>query len=181
MSEICLPKFRGGVAGKIIGSQVEGAFYSRWLFDIIADLIERHYDWKSMEVAYAREEVYFSTIVWNLKGKDIKIFKKRMFTWCPWERQFTMNVRIHEVKKWLRTENNVFSVKRVERNISDCIRAMMRQQYDYFGKESEYIENVKKYKEYELIIQEIKKEIRLHINVVKKGIIKIKGRIRSTS
>lgn len=155
---------------KIMGSQIERSFYCKSLFSKIADLITKHYDWKNMKMAYAREEVYFSTIAYNLMQKDsIKVLDRGMFTWIPWERKYTMNVRLREIDYLINRDTQFYSVKRVERNINDCVRAYIRQLYGYYADEVKYID-IKKYDFTSLCILEIIKEIRLHYNVLKKGI-----------
>lgn len=170
-----------GGDGKIMGSQVEGTFYSEELFNIICGLIERHYDWLNMQEPYAREEVYFSTIIWNLKStsKNIRVSNQGMFTWCPWNRKYTMNVRLHEVKRLIEAESNIYSVKRVERNNNDCIRAYIRQKFGYIVNERELIGSIPDFSNYELQKSEILKEFRLHANISKKGFKKVMQKLQN--
>lgn len=155
---------------KIMGSQIEGSFYCKSLFSQISDLITRHYDWRKMRVAYAREEVYFSTIAYSLmKKENIRVLDRGMFTWVPWKRKYTMNARLREISYLINRDTQYFSVKRVERNINDCDRAYIRQLFGYYVDEVKYLD-IKGYKLSLLYVLEIIKEIRLHYNVVRKGI-----------
>ena len=121
-------------ADKIVGSQIEGTFYRKELFDIIQKNIVEYYDYRTMAVAYAREEVYFSTIFWAInRNANFRVLKGGMFTFCPWSRQFTMNIRLNEVRNLMQdiSNNTIYSVKRCDRKLNDCIRAYLRQYYGY--------------------------------------------------
>lgn len=162
----------------IVGSQIEGTFYTKSLYEQIANIINRHYDYKVMTVAYAREEVYFSTVFWGLnQKKKYAVFKKGMFAWCPWQRQFTMNVRLKEVNRIINSkESCLYSVKRVERRLNDCIRAYVRQKYGYVDLEKATLgAKVETYSYVAMFCCEIKKELRLHWIVLKKIFRKIRS------
>lgn len=163
---------------KIVGSQVEGTFYRKQLYERVADVIMRYYDYRTMDVAYAREEVYFSTIFWAInRGGKYSVLNKGMFTFCPWQRQFTMNVRLREVININnKVDNNIYSVKRVERRLNDCIRAYVRQKYGYVDREKAIFgAKVNTYSYVAMYCCEIKKELRLHWAVLKKIFRKIRS------
>ena len=156
------------VPSAIYGSQVEGSFYKKELFAQVCDIIERHYDYTKMEVAYAREEVYFSTIVWGLinNGANIRVFKKGIFTWIPWKRQFTANVRIKEIKK-LVDNQFYYAVKRVPRVLNDCVRVYIRK--GKYTKDLAFC-GAKEYPYWQLVIMEWYKQLNLYYGVIKKGL-----------
>lgn len=151
---------------KIIGSQVEGTSFKKDLFENVVNIINKRYDFNKMEEAYAREEVYFPTIIWGLKenGRNIRVGLKKMFTWIPWKRKYTMNVRIHEIDKLkkIKEAHTFYAVKRVPRELNDNIRIYIRKnRYDKqlaeFG-----VENIKNYNRLVLLGLEIIKEVRFN-------------------
>lgn len=162
----------------IIGSQIEGSFYKKKIFEKICLLINENYDFNNMKVAYAREEVYFSTIVWNLSllEKKLKIKENGMVTYCPWNRKYTMNVKINEIDNLLLNENNFFSVKRVPRIQNDCVRQYLRQMYNYAFMENRLLSTNYVYeKKIFLKMKEIKKIIKCNCEVFIKVLKKLKG------
>lgn len=133
-----LQKILHDIAGnEVIGSQVEGSFFKKELFHNICKIIKKRYDYKLMEVPYAREEVYFSTIVWNLKrgGKEFRIYKNGMFTYMPWERN--LKIELDDIKRLWEETSSFFSVKRVSRELNDYIRSYIREKAGYYALEVE--------------------------------------------
>lgn len=163
---------------KVVGSQIEGTFYRKNLFEKIVKVIIEHYNYQAMDVAYAREEVYFSTIFWALnKADEYRVLKQGMFTFCPWERQFTMNVRLKEVQEIIcNGKIHLYSVKRVDRKINDCIRAYVRQLYGYVEKEQVLLNDMaKSFSSAKLHMLEVIKEIHCRYLVFKKVFKKIRS------
>lgn len=114
---------------KIICAQVEGTFFRRALFDDICEVINRNYDYRSMEFPYPREEIYFSTIIgnWKEQGKKINLYLNGFFTFIPWYEE-DFRIKIEDIKR-LREENaQYFSVKRIERDVNDNIRKYIREE-----------------------------------------------------
>lgn len=141
-----LQKILQDVGGnEIIGSQVEGTFFKKSLFHEICKIINKNYDYKSMDVPYAREEMYFSTIIWNLKkgGKEIRIHENGMFTYIPWERD--LKIESDDIKRLWKETSSLFSVKRVSRELNDYIRIYIREKAGYYALESEIYKSLSAY------------------------------------
>ena len=118
----------------IYWSQIEGSYYKSEIFDSICDVIDKHFDYKTIDKddLYAREEVYFPTVFWGLyKGSDtIKVDKKGMFTFVPWQR-VGISVNIGEAIWHSKNESDIFCIKRVARKLEDSVRSYIRQKYNY--------------------------------------------------
>ena len=118
----------------IYWSQIEGSYYKSEIFDSICDVIDKHFDYKTIDKddLYAREEVYFPTVFWGLyKGSDtIKVDKKGMFTFVPWQR-VGISVNIGEAIWHSKNESDIFCIKRVARKLEDPVRSYIRQKYNY--------------------------------------------------
>ena len=112
--------------------------------------------------------MYSLTIAYNVK-ENIRVLDRRMFTWIPWKRKYTMNDRLREISYLINRDTQYFSVKRVERKINDCDSAYMRQLFGYYADEVKYFD-IKEYKLSLLYLLEIIKEICIHYTVVRKGI-----------
>ena len=124
---------------EVYSSQIEGSFYKKDIFKIIATIIENHYDYRQMKIKYAREEVYFSTILWALnKNGKYNVLFNGTFTFVPWNRK-SLLVNMFDIKKYEKEDSGYFSVKRVDRNLADNIRAYIRQRYNYFAIEKKYL------------------------------------------
>lgn len=123
---------------KIFFSHVEGIFFNRNLFCKMADVIEQNYDYKSITVKYPREEVYFSSYIWNLQSeKEIKILLNGNFTFVPWNRVGYM-IWSDDIKNIIKADNK-FSVKRVDRVLNIFIRKFIRKKNGYYLKEKKLL------------------------------------------
>ncbi len=119
---------------RIVASHIEGSFYLKDLFKKIVDIIEKYYDYKKMTIAYPREEIYFSTLLWCMlsKNKTIKVLNNGLFTLVHWGFGYNrMNIRISDVNKICSFESPYYSVKRVDRIIDNYLRAYIRQKCGY--------------------------------------------------
>lgn len=157
----------------IVGSQVEGSVYRKELFERIYTKISKRFDHKDIDEKYAREEVYFSTVFWALDKKETEHYNvcKDVFTWCPWNRSYTMNVLIRELRRIKETDNKFFSVKRVDRDIHNHIRSVMRQDAQYLDYENSIFSGLLSLKEetaLKLYIEEFRFEINAHLGLIHK-------------
>lgn len=109
----------------IYGSQIEGTFYRKDLFLEMKTLIEAVYDYQVMPYAYARDEVYFSTIVNNKIDHGCQLAISSLYTWVPWHRG-NLAVYIIDILQILLFKKNIYSVKRISREISDNTRSFIR-------------------------------------------------------
>ena len=126
----------------IVASHIEGTFYTRKIFQSIVAIIEKCYDYNTMEVPYPREEIYFSTVLWNMaqQNKSIKVLNPGIFTLVNWKIRYNrMTISIDDVKRSQNVESFFYSVKRVDRNINDYIRAYIRQVSGYEQVEKTFI------------------------------------------
>lgn len=113
---------------EIRGTQEEGAFFTKSLFHDICEVVNRNYDHHMMEFVYAREEIYFSTIIWNWKscGRKIKAYRGGNFVYIPWEKD--LRIEIDDIKCKLKEKDQIFSVKRIERELKDPVRSYIREE-----------------------------------------------------
>lgn len=122
-------------AENIFFSHVEGIFFSRSLFAEMVAVIEKHYDYRSVEIKYPREEVYFASFIWNLKNiNKLKILNEGTFTYVPWYRVGYM-IWTEDVKAIQNEDNNKFSVKRVDRILNTYMRKYIRKNSGYYETE----------------------------------------------
>lgn len=119
-----------------IGTQIEGCYFSQVLFEEITRIIKKYYDWENMKNAYPREEVYFSSIVWNqvfYKNQNIKIQPllngNCANAFMPWTR-FQYKVTMTDIYRILK-KDNFYSVKRVDRYLNNYLRAYIRKKFGY--------------------------------------------------
>ncbi len=118
-------------------SNIEGSFYSKSIFSHICEVIERHYDYHKMAIKYPREEVYFSTILWSMIQEDtsIKVYPS-LFTLVHWNigrvRYDNMAISIRDIINAQNNNSPYFSVKRVDRRLTDCRRVFVRQRSGYY-------------------------------------------------
>lgn len=131
-------------ATEIIGTRVEGSCYKKDLFDEICKVINRNYDYRTMELRYAREEVFFSTIIWNWKekGRKIRIYESGTLTYTSWEH--CLKIKIDDIKHLLIETNPYFSVKRIKRDLNDYVRSYIREELDggYYNYEFDLLKSV---------------------------------------
>ena len=120
--------------------QVEGTFYKKELFSVVCDTINQYYDYTQMKDAYAREEVYFSTLAYYFANeKSYKILKNGYYTFVPWERK-DYDVNIKDIDGIIGSEKSPFySVKRVDRILNTTIRMYLRNYYEYYEREKQFL------------------------------------------
>lgn len=115
----------------IFGSHVEGSFYKKELFAKIANEIESFYDYHKMPYAYPREEIYFSSVVYLIdKKQPLNILKNGLFSWSRWKSLMNLKVWEWDIKR-LQKKSEVYSLKRVDRDINANLRMYMRKCLDY--------------------------------------------------
>lgn len=160
---------------KVISSQIEGSFYKKCVFDSIYYEIVNNFDFDKFEELYAREEIYLPTILYNLSKKNnINISKKGFITYIPWKKQFTLRVTINEIKKIINSNNNYFSVKRVDRELNNYLRKYIRLELsngEYYHHNIGY--NNESYK-FNYVYSQLKVQIKDFIYVLSRGINKIR-------
>lgn len=102
-------------------SQIEGTFYKNELFKKLVDIIEENYDYTNMKIAHAREEVYFSTVLYGLikEGYSVSICDIP-YTWMNWSNGLKVN--ISDIKTLLSECPDKYCVKRVDRVLDDHVR-----------------------------------------------------------
>lgn len=115
---------------QFVFSNAEGQFYKKEIFEQISLRITSFFDYKKIEVFYPREEVYFSTIAACLT-KTSRNPIGQIFTYSAYHFRFLWDVTRFEINKILKTNNNFFSVKRVDRKFNDNIRVLLRQKFGY--------------------------------------------------
>lgn len=135
-------------ATKMVGSQIEGTFYKREMFEQIWDLFDRHFDVNGIaqygtkddndhtNTLYAREELYFSTIASEITVDRVRpyLFSEVMTgvkitpTLIDEIRSSTIDLnscmekRICETPYRLYDVDNLYAVKRVARDLRDPLR-----------------------------------------------------------
>lgn len=115
---------------KIVFSNTEGQFFKKALFEKICEKINSFYDYRKMEVPYPRDEIYFSTFARNLKERAEQPIGD-IYTYSAYHFHFLWDVSRFEIDKLLRGNNHIYSIKRVDRNLNDGIRAMLRERFGY--------------------------------------------------
>lgn len=128
----------GGVG--IWGSHVEGSFYKKELFVDIVNEIESFYDYQLMPFAYPRDEIYFSTVVSAMKeaGRVLRIKENGLFSWSRWHSFMDLKVWACDVKR-LQNKAEVYSLKRVDRDINANLRMYMRKHLGYADELRKYV------------------------------------------
>lgn len=163
---------------QIIGSHIEGSFYERSLFNKICNFIINYYDYSKMEVKYAREEVYFSTLALALQKQDssIKVFNPGLFTYVPWYRIGPFQIFISDIK-YYRSNKQYFAVKRIDRTLNNYVRSYIRQTSGYESRLIECIDGIEKYSKLSFYTYDVIAKIKVFydwlINHIKKNLLKI--------
>lgn len=149
----------------------EGQYFKKDIFESIFNEVNKFYDYKSIEVVYPRDEVYFATILGTLKDKDPKIVIGNTFTYSAYHFTHLWNVTRLRIVIDIAKKDWLYAAKRVDRNINDSIRAFLRQELGYCDIEKEIL------KDY----CDIKKQsnIRIDCNDLKKIILPIFSNISS--
>ena len=132
-----LTNFLKSQGGQIIFSNAEGQFFTKGLFDQICYKINSFYDFTQIVNFYPREEIYFSSVAACL-AKDNGCKMGQIYTYSAYHFRFLWDVTRFEINKLLKNDNQLFSVKRVDRKFNDNIRVFLRQKFGY-GQSLEYI------------------------------------------
>lgn len=120
-------------------SHIEGSYYSKDLFEELANQIEAFYDYRKMEMKYPREEVYFSTCYMNTdKRERYPLCPDGVFTFVPWSRDgfWVWESDLHKLEK---NPGGYFCVKRVARELNVYLRKYLRKKNRYEQKEKELL------------------------------------------
>ncbi len=136
----------------------EGQFFKKNLMSDIVNAIRSFYDYKQMKESYPREEVYFSTMAYNMFHKA-KVGS--IFTYSAYHYKFLWDVTRREVDRLIAAGGSLFSVKRVNRQLNDNIRVYLRDKFNYNNELKEClgasINLVDKYSDAKIDIEAIKK------------------------
>lgn len=108
----------------------EGQFYKKALFEKVEYEINSFYNYKKIDALYPREEVYFPTIIANLSSED-RLRISSPFNYSAYHFTHLWDVTKNEVDRLISSENEYYSVKRVDRKINDCVRAYIRDSNGY--------------------------------------------------
>lgn len=114
---------------KIVLTHIEGVFFKKEIMLEIVNTICGFYNYKKMTVVYPREEIYFSTVAYNLCNA-VKIGE--IFTYSAYHQQRLLDVTRREISKVINSEGHLFSVKRVARNLNDYTRTYLRSIFGYY-------------------------------------------------
>ena len=116
----------------------EGQYFKKEIFAQMLTEIRSFYDYRKMEVAYPREEIYFPTVAQLLKKQHgYKVGKP--FTYSAYHYTHLWDVTRIELENLISGRNAFYSIKRVDRVLNDNIRAYMRERYGYYDKEREIL------------------------------------------
>ncbi|MFC2080844.1 hypothetical protein ACFLR8_01375 [Bacteroidota bacterium] len=147
---------------QIIGSQMEGSYYTKEIFGKIVNIIEQNY--VSNKFNYQREEVYFPTIAQAFTNINVNHGKNYIF--IPWN--YDLIITIKDVKSVIKSDT-FFGLKRINRQINNYLRIYIRNSIGNYHKELDSIFGIK-IKSYNLIdlsisdlIQIIRKYLLLYI------------------
>lgn len=116
-------------SSKIVFTTPEGQYYKKQIFCKIFEEIKSFYNYQEMKEAYPREEIYFPTILSNLKEQNI--VRGEIFTYSAYHFAYLWDVCRLEVDKISKSSGNLFSVKRVDRELNNVIRSYLRDKYGY--------------------------------------------------
>lgn len=116
----------------------EGQYYRKDVFTKMLYEIRSFYDYKMMDIAYPREEIYFPTIAQLLK-KQCGYQIGKPFTYSAYHYTHLWDVSRLELERLLAYKNEYFSIKRVDRELNDNIRAYMRDMFGYVEIEREIL------------------------------------------
>lgn len=123
--------------GQVVFSNAEGQFFRKELFGQISQKIKSFYDYTKIVSFYPREEIYFSSVAACLtKNEEASV--GQIYTYSAYHFRFLWDVTRFEINKLLKNDNQLFSVKRVDRKFNDNIRVFLRQKFGY-GQSLEYI------------------------------------------
>ena len=138
-------------------SQIEGTFYTKKLFEEIVDVIDEHYDYQQMKVAHAREEVYFSTILYDMIQRGLHVHNtESSYTWMNWENGLV--VWTSDYNRVVSSMPEKYSVKRVDRDLNDYLRNYIMQISGYSAEEQKYLPFLKFISKMNINLQETKKK-----------------------
>lgn len=130
--------------GEKRGSQIEGTFYRKELFATICRVITEAYDYREMKLAYPREEIYFSTVLYCLMQQDstVKRLDDCKFTLMQWNH--ALRVFISDVRRIRNSNTNFYSLKRIDRTLDDFVRKYIMITGGYYHLEHSYNPKLRK-------------------------------------
>lgn len=139
----------------------EGQYFKKDMMAEVVETIKGFYDYRNMKEAYPREEVYFSTIARNVFPKA-KVGS--IFTYSAYHYKFLWDVTRVEISNLVNKETDIFSVKRVDRQLNDNIRVYLRHKYNYQNQLTEClptgIRSVEKYSCLKIDLLSIRKDFK---------------------
>lgn len=165
----------GGNIEKIYRSQVEGAFFQKNVFSKLSSIINQYYDYKAvpLDKLYAREEVYFSTLINYIIPKNNIYFDNITYNA---EESATWTVYKKDIDNLIKNKVPYYCVKRIERELNNPIRSYIREQVgDYRQSLLQLCENAEKYDELKLNSFESEKR---KIDKRKEGVEKLKNFVK---
>ena len=123
---------------QIYGGQFEGSFIKKNMMQRICDEIDSFYDYKSMTVKYAREEIFFYTFLYAF-FPDAN-YKNEYTTYMNFYNN--LNVSVSEAMNLVKGVDGFFSLKRVPRQINDEVRRFIREYIGNYSSEcNRFFEN----------------------------------------
>ena len=120
----------------------EGQFFKKDVFEYIAKEIASFFDHTTIKTAYPRDEVYFATFLGILGQKDTCIKIGPVFTYSAYHLTHLWNVTRLRIVLELNKRKDIYSIKRVDRNINDSVRAYLRQTLGYLDEEKELLDGI---------------------------------------
>jgi len=118
---------------QIYSGQFEGSFMKKDMMQNISDIIESFYDYKSMKIKYAREEIFFHTLIAALYPEaQIRMDNTTYMNWAN-----DLRTSVADVINLLRFGGNKYSLKRVPRLINEEVRTFIRDYVGCYGKDLE--------------------------------------------
>ena len=120
----------------------EGQFFKKEVFLYLFNEINTFFDYNTITVAYPREEVFFTTIVEQLKKKNSDFKIGSVYTYSAYHLTHLWNVTRLRIELELNKRKDIYSIKRVDRNINDSVRAYLRQNLGYLDEEKELLDGI---------------------------------------
>lgn len=138
----------------------EGQYFRKDIMMEVVETIKHFYNYLNMKEAYPREEVYFSTVARNL-FPNAKVGK--IFTYSAYHYQFLWDVTRSEINRLIHFKGDIYSVKRVNRQLNDNIRVYLRDKFKYDGRLSDLLPN-------DIDVKDRYTNLRIDMSSVKKNI-----------
>ena len=134
-------------------------------YDIIADIhkmIVAFYEYQNLKTVYPRDEIFYSTFLGHLKEKNPNIKIGKTFAYSAYHLSHLFNVTRLNIKYSLLKDEDVYSAKRVDRNINDSIRVYLRRELGYYEEEQYLLKDVcllENYTDHQIDLMDLKKFI----------------------